>query len=913
MVYLLLGGVGLLIGALLSRNAGWFYGLALGLLTAEIVKLRKRLARIEERTEATAPRAEGTQAPPSFQFESSPGRQVTPPPLPNREIEKPDQEESPPPLERPAASEAIEPPSARPEPSTAWESESSGPRRDAFTDLPGRAAAYVKAFFTTGNVVTKIGVIVLFFGVAFLLKYAAQRNLVPIEFRLILVFLAGLGLLGTGWRFRERRRVYGLILQGGGVGVLYLTVYAAARFYHLLPYGLAFAVMFALVILSGILAVLQDARSLAVFGIVGGFLAPVLISTEAGSHVVLFSYYALLNLGIVLIAWRRAWRELNLIGFFFTFVIASLWGSHSYRPQYFRSTEPFLILFFLYYVALSVLYALRQPSNFRGYVDGTLVFGVPLVAFGLQYGLVRDTEYGLAMSALGLGLFYILLAAVLRRRGVNGLRTLIESFLAFGVVFGSLAIPLALDGRWTSAAWAIEGSAILWIGIRQNRLLPRIFGVLLQAGSGLSFLMSSQLPSREIPVANSFFVGCLLISLAGFFSGWYLTRRSDLLHAWERPAAVPLMVWGVLWWFGAAFLEIERFVAWQDTVTATLVHGALSFLLMDGTSRRLAWKALSYPPLLLLPMMALVCVYNLGGGGALHFFARAESVAWAVAFFAQYRLLWTCEKTWPAKAVPLWHQATLWLLLVILAREAAYTVGLLVEGEGTWLYCAWAAVPGVAVLALLSKGERLSWPIRRFREHYLGKGTALPMAFLFGWTVLINLYPGDPAPLPFVPVINPLELTQLYLLLLMLYWIHHRGARLLGSHDSMYGPVLRMIVYVAGFLLLNAVVARTIHFWAQVPYTPEGLYRSVLFQAALSILWGVTALVTTLGATRKRSRPAWIAGASILTLVVIKLFVVDLAGTGTVARIVSFLFVGSLMLLIGYFSPLPPARTKEAL
>jgi uncharacterized membrane protein len=187
------------------------------------------------------------------------------------------------------------------------------------------------------------------------------------------------------------------------------------------------------------------------------------------------------------------------------------------------------------------------------------------------------------------------------------------------------------------------------------------------------------------------------------------------------------------------------------------------------------------------------------------------------------------------------------------------------------------------------------------------------MAFLFGWTVLINLYPGDPAPLPFVPVINPLELTQLYLLLLMLYWIHHRGARLLGSHDSMYGPVLRMIVYVAGFLLLNAVVARTIHFWAQVPYTPEGLYRSVLFQAALSILWGVTALVTTLGATRKRSRPAWIAGASILTLVVIKLFVVDLAGTGTVARIVSFLFVGSLMLLIGYFSPLPPARTKEAL
>jgi uncharacterized membrane protein len=77
------------------------------------------------------------------------------------------------------------------------------------------------------------------------------------------------------------------------------------------------------------------------------------------------------------------------------------------------------------------------------------------------------------------------------------------------------------------------------------------------------------------------------------------------------------------------------------------------------------------------------------------------------------------------------------------------------------------------------------------------------------------------------------------------------------------------------------------------------------------MLWGVTALITTMGATRKGSRPVWIAGASILSLVVIKLFLVDLAGTGTVARIISFLGVGSLMLLIGYFSPLPPARNQE--
>ncbi len=927
MSYVLLGGLGLLVGLLVTWHSGWLLGLGVGLLAAQIFALRKRLARLEEHLNATLNHIRDTAIQGVMPL-GHPPRHVSTPPPPSPGIGKTDRTPAParPAPETPATFTTPEPSppetpaGTEPPPGAGFRFEET-PGREAVVDLPDRAAASIKAFFTTGNLVTKIGVIVLFFGFAFLLKYAAQRNLVPIEFRLIGVFLGGLGLLGAGWRLRKRRRIYGLTLQGGGVGVLYLTVYAAARFYHLLPYELAFVVMFALVILSGILAVLQDARPLAVFGIVGGFLAPVLLSTDTGSHVVLFSYYALLNLGIVVIAWRKAWRELNLIGFVFTFVIASLWGANSYQPRYFRSTEPFLILFFLYYVVLAVLYALRQPSKLRGYVDGTLVFGTPLAAFGLQYGLVRDMEYGLAMSALGLGLFYILIAAALRRRNMASLGMLTESFLAFGVVFGSLAIPLALDGRWTSAAWALEGAAILWIGIRQSRLLARIFGVLLQAGSGISFLVAAELPFRQTPVVNGFFVGCVLISLAGLFSSWYVTQRSEALHPWERYVAVPLMVWGLTWWFGAAFLEIDRFVPRPDRISAVVTHAALSFFLIEAASRRLDWKTFSYPPLLLLPMMFFLAMDRMFEGGGAHLFARMGFVAWGAAFLVQYRLLFQCETTWPHKTVVLWHRITLWLLLLILAGESAYGMTLLVPGRETWSYCAWGVVPGVAILALLHWGEHLSWPVRRFQEAYFGTGMAVPLAGLFGWAVLINLHHGDPSPLPFVPVINPVELTQVFLLLLMLYWIHHRREWLQreapspateeGPGGPSMAPALTMSVYGAGFLLLDAAVARAIHFWAQVPYTPDGLYRSVLFQAAVSILWGMTALVTTLLATRRKSRTAWIGGASILVLVVIKLFLVDLAGTGTVARIVSFLCVGSLMLLIGYFSPLPPAHPKE--
>jgi uncharacterized membrane protein len=115
------------------------------------------------------------------------------------------------------------------------------------------------------------------------------------------------------------------------------------------------------------------------------------------------------------------------------------------------------------------------------------------------------------------------------------------------------------------------------------------------------------------------------------------------------------------------------------------------------------------------------------------------------------------------------------------------------------------------------------------------------------------------------------------------------------------------------FLWLNSVVARSVHFFAGVSYDPDSLYSSVIFQAALAALWGFGALAITVWAARKGSRLVWGVGATLLGMVVLKLFIVDLSGTGTIARIVSFLVVGILMLIIGYFSPLPPKNEENAL
>ena len=217
----------------------------------------------------------------------------------------------------------------------------------AHSDPTGVAAAIrsLVDFCTTGNVVAKVGVVILFFGVAFLLRFAADQGLLPIEYRLMGVTASALVLLAVGWRLRNSRPDFAVAVQGGAVGILYLTIFAAFRLYALVPALAAFALMLAVVVLSGALAVIQNQSVLAVLGTTGGFLAPILASTGSGSHVSLFSYYLVLNAGVVGLAWFRAWRVLNWLGFVFTFGIGLFWGGQYYQPEFFRSTEPFLIAF----------------------------------------------------------------------------------------------------------------------------------------------------------------------------------------------------------------------------------------------------------------------------------------------------------------------------------------------------------------------------------------------------------------------------------------------------------------------------------------------------------------------------------------------------------------------------------------
>jgi uncharacterized membrane protein len=304
-------------------------------------------------------------------------------------------------------------PGARTERTTPWPP----PMEPATPSLFDRAVDAVKHWFTEGNVPVKVGILVLFAGVAALLKYASDQGYLrmPIELRLAGVAAAALAALVFAWRKREDNRVFALSLQGGAIGVLLMTIFAAFKLYALLPASIAFALSVVVIAAAMVLAVLQDAKALAFFATLAGFLAPIWLSTGSGNYVALFSYYAVLNAGIFGVAWWKQWRVLNLLGFAFTFGIGTRGACWiiAGEVQHHR-TLPAVVLRLL--PADPLLHALRQPMERRDFIDGTLVFATPLVAFALQAGLLRGDRMPLAFNALGLAALYAALAWFMLRR-----------------------------------------------------------------------------------------------------------------------------------------------------------------------------------------------------------------------------------------------------------------------------------------------------------------------------------------------------------------------------------------------------------------------------------------------------------------------------------------------------------------
>ncbi|MEO5629132.1 MAG: DUF2339 domain-containing protein, partial [Thermomonas sp.] len=750
-----------------------------------------------------------------------------------------------------------------------------------------------KAWLTVGNVPVKIGMLVLLAGVAALLRYASDQGWLqlPIELRLAGVSAAALVALVFAWRKRESNRSFALAVQGGAIGVLLLTVFAAAKMYALLPAGAAFAISIVLVVGLGVLAVLQDSRTLAILGILAGFLAPIWLSTGSGNHVVLFAYYAMLNAAIFAIAWVRPWRILNLLGFAFTWGIGIVWGVLDYAPEKYASTQPFLLLFFAFYLLLPILYARKRPARPNDRIDGCLLFGTPLIAFSLQAGLMDGERMPLAFCALGLAAVYALLARLLIHRERYAVLGQGHAILAVG--FATLSVPLALSARATASVFALEGAGLVWLGVKQRRRLPRWTGSGLQLAAAVAFFIGTAAWWQDAAaVANPTFMGALLIALAGFASAWVYRSADD---PGKSRLALGWYAWGLLWWCGNAMHEVVRFVEEPSRVDVLLVLAAVTGWLAAEVHRRRPASALA---LTTLASMAIAIPMAFAQAD-IHASPIAGNGWWAWLVFAVLGMRSLRCLGDGAGRVAVGAQFTWWLVWpTMLSLLGAWIADRFALAQGWEL--ALLALPWLVALALAQfRWSWLAMPLgTRFDDcRALLTGTFV-VIIAIGWCLAL-FAPGDSAPLPWVPLLNPLELVQIAALALVARWLWSAHAHALLVRRRI------ALLSVAGFALVTCMTLRGVHHWGAVPWG-DGLLSTSLAQASLTVVWSVLGVAGWIGGSRRGQRALWLAGAVLMAVVLAKLVVLDRQHLGNLLGIGSFIAFGLLCTLVGYFAPAPP-------
>ncbi|QOD12583.1 DUF2339 domain-containing protein [Psychrobacter sp. 28M-43] len=894
----------------------------------------------------------------------------------------------------------------------------------------------IKNWFFGGNLVVRVGVLVLLVGVVLLLRLLSEYIEISIATKLIAVGVTGLALAALGLKLTAKRFSYGITLQGAGLAIAYLSTFFAYSVYEIIPSLPSFIGLGLLSAITIALAVRQNAFPLALLALSGGFFAPILTSDDTGSLVTLFSYYLLLNVTIAVIAHYRPWKILNLFGVTVTFGLAYYWGISENLSAVIETQRWSLValvtLHWLLYLFVAIRYAQQiitynalneKDLSYADNVDDTkhldkglvgssyvfpidtgLLFSVPLLAFGLFSALLNDISNALTITSAILATVYLGMGWLFIQRSKR-YALITEGMLALGLGFFALVIPLALDAEWIAFGWSVQGLALVWFGRRSLRSWSVLFGLLLQLVSIGMLVTTAIFSIQDYPVlafsisalsylatvfilraSNSHAVllnsldssnnlnnlnsksattSSVIQSQSSVIKTQTLDSTSDPLtsyaHAlgvsmqatqqwltsidsqsrvfkfvWHSPRFIKfLTLTAMAWMLQVLMLDLHHwFDIWQSSTTVIALAALISLTAYWVINRYRPWaeiRQLSHGLLALFYFMLILQLpqkfeRNLTWATAEWLVFVGLIIGWLV-----MGQLWL--KTWSDDNNPSRHTDASWLGTGILLVAAAAHYGLPdSDGVMAFLFSATLILIGLWLNhRYLSQNEEststnkvseqglLYW--FDWQQALLGCAAIFaPIALL--WVVLTNWsYDGVIWGLSYFPLFNLYDITSWLTLSVgfSLYYISQR------SHNETIiesgattkpkriftAENLLIILGLISFWLISSMLVRTLHAFIGTPLWNDyqgGAWQSEQVQTGLTILWTLLALVATIMASRYWQRALWFMGIGLLGIVVLKLVLVDLSQTEAIWRVISFLGAGSLILLIGYLAPLPPAH-----
>jgi len=393
----------------------------------------------------------------------------------------------------------------------------------------------------------RIGMLAIIFGVAYFLKYAFDNNWIGELGRVVLGLLAGVGMIAGGeYAYSKKYKIFAEGLIAGGASILYLSIYAAFNFYHLISAGPAFIFMAIVTLYSVIFAIRYDSPRVISFSIIGGFLTPFLLSSSNVDPYLFMGYLVLLDIGILGISYFKKWGYCNVLALLLTYISYAMWYGGDYKSQYFIGTEIFLTVVFILFSMVAILYnfAHKQLAT-RNDVGIILINGI--LYFLANFGLFSQEKIStdiLGFLAIGLAVIYMVFSYSAYFRTDKKDRDLILSYLSLTLLFATIAIPIELKSHWVTIALMIESTILVWLGFNIEYKELRKVGLII-AGCALFKLILIDFEYGHFAgmlIFNNRFLSYFVLAACALISASLYRKNNNIIAEGEKPLATSLAI-----------------------------------------------------------------------------------------------------------------------------------------------------------------------------------------------------------------------------------------------------------------------------------------------------------------------------------------------------------------------------------
>ena len=509
--------------------------------------------------------------------------------------------------------------------------------------------------FIGENLFGKIGILVFVIGVGFFVKYAIDKDWINETLRTVLGFLTGSALLVVAERLQKKYRTFSSLLAGGAFAVFYLTVAIAFHFYHLFPQTVAFTILIAITLFMSILSILYDRRELAIISLVGGFLAPFLVSTGNGNYLVLFTYMSILNLGMFGLSIYQKWGELPVIAFVFTYVVMGIFLLTGFTTGSTHiSVHLFIFATLFYFIFLLPILRVEAVKKNRGLllviITNNFIYLLLGILFLRNMGLPFKSE---GLLSLLIAIINLVLVIWLRM-SKKDYKFLIYAMLGLVLTFVSITIPIQLDGNYITLFWAAEMVLLLWLYVKSKIGVYERATQVLMGLTLVSYLMDiynvlMTSSSSETIFLNSSFATSLFVGLAtrafALLMGRYRSLFTEARYLRYTPwnSIMLLAAAAILYYTFMAEFALHLAGATRSGMMLAFTSAAI-FILSYAFKKRFPIKQYTIPYLTAMGMNVLIYAINIWGDQWVYTSLTPALLRWFAAAFVIANLYYVARQ-----------------------------------------------------------------------------------------------------------------------------------------------------------------------------------------------------------------------------------------------------------------------------